>query len=601
MRRVDTYVSSKTSFSTKLTQSDFCQSLSGSVIMVFTPPEWGSQMRPIPDSVPIHEFLFKRENRDLYNWKEDTPTLTCAQSGKSYTFKTIQERVDALSRSLSHELGWSPNAGSPWDKVIGIFSFNTIDFLITSWAIHQIGGVCLLIHPTSSAAEIKRHIALTKTRILFTGRSLLSTATEVLSDSQDPTIFLLDSPDELAGKTTLPDQGQKTVEQLIQQGSSLPQIDALQWTPGQAKQQTAYLCPTSGTSGLQKLAMVTHYNIIANVIQAGTFEALSKKGRTETALGFLPLSHSYGLILAHLTAWRGDSYILHARFDMQAALASIAKYKIERLYLVPPIISALVNNPFLLELYDLSSVRSIITGSGPFGPRLAEALSKVCPTWQVLPGYGLTETAVIISVTHPDYIYLGSDGNLVPGAEARLINTAGEEVTAYNEPGELLLRSPSNISGYFGAEAATKDLLDEAGWLKTGDIAVFRLKDDDKQHTPYLDIVDRKKDIMKVKGLQVAPVEIEAHLAAHPAVADVAVVGIRDEDAGERPYAFIIRSPKEFMQLDEDALRGKLNKHVEATLSEPHWLRKNIRFVEEFPRSSNGKPLKYKLREGLAT
>ncbi|KAL4880710.1 hypothetical protein BJY04DRAFT_207902 [Aspergillus karnatakaensis] len=569
--------------------------------MIFTPPEWGREMMPIPESLPIYEFLLKRDSRQIYNITEGRATLTCAQSDKSYTLETIQERVDALSRSLGHELGWSPNEGSSWDKVIGIFSFNTIDFLIASWAIHRVGGICLLMHPTSSAAEIKRHIALTKCRVLFTCRSLLSTATEVLADNQTtgPKVYLLDLPDELAGKTTLPDQGQKTVEQLVQQGSSLPQIDPLQWTPGQGKDQVAYLCPTSGTSGLQKLAMITHYNIIANVIQSGTFESFSKKGLTETALGFLPLSHSYGLILAHLTAWRGDTYILHARFDMQAALASITKYKIERLYLVPPIISALVNNPFLLELYDLSSVRSVITGSGPFGARLAEALSKVCPTWQVLPGYGLTETAVIISITHPDHISLGADGNLLPGVSARLIDSSGLEVESYNTPGELYLRSPSNMKGYLGAEAATQEIFDADGWLRTGDIAVFRVKSSDKVHTPYLDIVDRKKDIMKVKGLQVAPVEIEACLAGHPGVADVAVVGVPDEDAGERPFAFVIRAAGEMAGVGEEELRGELNRLVEAALSEVHWLRRNIRFVEEFPRSSNGKPLKFKLKESL--
>ncbi|KAL3430054.1 hypothetical protein BDV09DRAFT_189603 [Aspergillus tetrazonus] len=569
--------------------------------MIFTPPVWGPEMMAIPASRPIHEFLVQRDSRHLYDWSEEKPALVCAVSGQSYTIKTIADRVDALARSLGRELGWSPNTGSPWSKVVGIFSFNTLDFLVASWAIHRIGGICLLMHPTSSAAEIKRHIELTECRVLFTCRSLLPTANEVLVESkvQDPRVYLLDLPEELGKKPSLPDQGQQTVEQLISAGATLPLIDALEWAEGQGKEQVAYLCPTSGTSGLQKLAMITHYNIIANIIQATTFEAGPKKGRTEVALGFLPLSHSYGLILAHLTAWRGDTYILHARFDMQAALASIEKYRIERLYLVPPIISALVNNPFLLDLCDTSSVTSVVTGSGPFGPRLAEALSRVRPSWQVLPGYGLTETAVIISITDPNITYPGADGCLVPGVEARLINSDGNEVEAYNEPGELLLKSPSIMKGYLGQETATREVFDEQGWLRTGDIAVFRLTGQDGKVTPHLDIVDRKKDIMKVKGLQVAPVEIESHLAAHPAVAEVAVVGVRDEDAGERPYAFIVRSPRAMADLDEEALKADLNRHVEATLSEPHWLRKNIRFVEEFPKSSNGKPLKYKLKGSL--
>ncbi|KAL6232847.1 hypothetical protein BDW75DRAFT_242605 [Aspergillus navahoensis] len=410
--------------------------------------------------------------------------------------KTIAERVDALARSLGRELAWSPNTGSPWDKVIGIFSFNTLDFLIASWAVHRVGGICLLVHPTSSAAETKRHIELTKCRVLFTCRSLLSTANEVLSDSEihDPRLYLLDLPEELGKTPPLPDQGQKTVAQLIREEEALPPLEALEWADGQGRDQWR----------IYKLAMmITHYNIIANIMQSTTFEAGPKKGRTEVALGFLPLSHSYGLILAHLTAWRGATYVLHARFDMQAALASIEKYRIERLYLVPPIISALVNNPFL-ELCDTSSVTSVVTGSGPFGPRLAAALSRVRPSWQVLPGYGLTETAVIISTTHPNDTYLGADGCLVPGVEARLINSDGNEVEAYNEPGELLLKWPSIMKGYLGQEAATQEVFDEQGWLRTGDIAVFRLNNNDGKETAHLDIVDRKKDIMKVKGLQVA-------------------------------------------------------------------------------------------------
>lgn len=157
------------------------------------------------------------------------------------------------------------------------------------------------------------------------------------------------------------------------------------------------------------------------------------------------------------------------------------------------------------------------------------------------------------------------------------------------------------MKGYLGQPEATKEIFDDEGWLRTGDIAVFRLQTRDGKDTPYLDIVDRKKDIMKVKGLQVAPVEIESHLAAHPAVAEVAVVGVRDEDAGERPFAFIVRSPKEMVDVDEETIKAELNRLVEGALSEPHWLRRNIRFVDEFPKSSNGKTLKFKLRETLSS
>ncbi|KAL4985686.1 hypothetical protein BDW68DRAFT_189429 [Aspergillus falconensis] len=483
------------------------------------PRRWPSRL-----SSPIHEFLIKRDNRRLYHWSTETPALVCAVSGQSYTITAIAER-----------LGLSPNTGSPWDKVIGVFISNTLNFLVASWAVHRIGGICLLMHPTGSATKIKRHIELAPCRVLFTGLSSLPTANEVLLESevQDPRVYLLAVPEELGKTPSLPDQGQKTAEQLVKEEESFPPVDVPEWGEGQGKEHVAYQCPTSGTSGLQKLAMITHYNIIANIIKSTTFEA-----------GPTPDTPSYGLILAHLTAWRGDTYVLHARFDMRAALTSIEKYKVERLYLVPPIISVLVNHPFLLDLATRH-----------------------------------TESAVIFSFTDPDDNSPGADGCLVASVEARIINSDGSEVEAYNEPGELLLKSPSIMKGYLGQEAATQEVFDGQGWLRTGDIA----------KTTHLDIVDRKKDIVQVKGLQVAPVEVESHLAARPAVAGFAVVGVRDEDAGEWPYAFIVRSPRAMADMDKEALKADLNCHE-------HY----IRFVDEFPKSGIGKPLKYKLKESLA-
>ncbi|KAL5044870.1 hypothetical protein BDW71DRAFT_198752 [Aspergillus fruticulosus] len=449
-------------------------------------------------SSPIHEFLIKRDNRRLYHWSTETPELVCAVSGQSYTITAIAER-----------LGLSPNTGSPWDKVIGVFISNTLNFLVASWAVHRIGGICLLMHPAGSATKIKRHIELAPCRVLFTGLSSLPTANEVLLESevQDPRVYLLAVPEELGKTPSLPDQGQKTAEQLVKEEESFPPVDHV-----------AYQCPTSGTSGLQKLAMITHYNIIANINKSTTFEA-----------GPTPDTPSYGLILAHLTAWRGDTYVLHARFDMRAALTSIEKYKVERLYLVPPIISVLVNHPFLLDLATRH-----------------------------------TESAVIFPFTDPDDNSPGADGCLVASVEARIINSDGSEVEAYNEPGELLLKSPSIMKGYLGQEAATQEVFDGQGWLRT--------------KTTHLDIVDRKKDIVQVKGLQVAPVEVESHLAA-----------LRDEDAGEWPYAFIVRSPRAMADMDKEALKADLNCHE-------HY----IRFVDEFRKSGIGKPLKYKLKESLA-
>ncbi|KAL8870181.1 MAG: hypothetical protein Q9198_007694 [Flavoplaca austrocitrina] len=177
--------------------------------------------------------------------------------------------------------------------------------------------------------------------------------------------------------------------------------------------------------------------------------------------------------------------------------------------------------------------------------------------------------------------------------QGKLASEDGTTVDSYGSSGELLLRSPSIMAGYLGDEAANRSTFDEEGWLRTGDVATFK-KDD--TGTEHLFIVDRKKDIMKVKGLQVAPAEIEQQLFIHPAIDEAAVISVADEDAGERPFAFIVRSHKNMVELDEKALKADINKHIEKTMSEPHWLRGNISFEAEIPKSHNGKALKFKLK-----
>jgi acyl-CoA synthetase (AMP-forming)/AMP-acid ligase II len=234
-------------------------------------------------------------------------------------------------------------------------------------------------------------------------------------------------------------------------------------------------------------------------------------------LGILPLSHAYGLVAFSTLLYRRDTVILHARFDMPAALRSIQQYRIQRLYVVPAIVAALVNNPILFKLADLSSVQSLIVGSAPLSKELVGALKRVRPEWDLLAGYGtfdsilsqqdnmerlligiagLTEAAVFVSCTSKHSIFPGSVGSLLPHVEARLVGEDGAEIQDYDVAGELFLRSPSIMKGYLVDDATDSGAFDADGWLITGDVASFRKGPDGEEH---LFIVDRKKDIMKVK------------------------------------------------------------------------------------------------------
>ncbi|KAJ5374362.1 AMP dependent ligase/synthetase [Penicillium concentricum] len=538
--------------------------------MVFTSAPWCRDLVVSPSETQlVGDFMLEGVGEKF----EGKPILVCAQTGRSYTVQDLEYRVTMLARSLAQVLGWNPNEGSPENKVVGILAFNAMDFVPLSWAIHRIGGTCLLLHPTSSAIEIQTLMRKANCHALFTCRKLQPVCEAVFTAlNQDlARLFLL----ELAGDDATP-AALKTVSQLIADGEHLPALEPVALQAEGTQDRLAYLCPTSGTSGYQKLAQITHASVVVNTLQAITLDTYATGPKQEVVLGILPLTHAFGLLMLHVMICRRDTTILHATFDMQAALRTIQQYRIERLYLVPAILAALVNNPILFKMADLSSVQSVVCGSAPLSADMVRALKQIRPDWNLLPGYGLTEAAVFVSCTSQHSIFPGSVGSLLPQVQVRLLDADGAEIQDYDMAGDLYLRSPSD------------------GWLVTGDVACMRRNTDGEEH---LFIVDRKKDIMKVKGIQVAPVEIEAQLLNHPAVDEAAVFGVQHDEAGERPFAFVVRSRQVNTEMDEQTLREALAAHIQDTLSEPFWLRENIRFLEAIPKSHSGKALKFKLKE----
>jgi acyl-CoA synthetase (AMP-forming)/AMP-acid ligase II len=222
----------------------------------------------------------------------------------------------------------------------------------------------------------------------------------------------------------------------------------------------------------------------------------------------------------------------------------------------------------------------------------------------------LTETSIVVTFTSPHDIFLGSSGSLLPQIEMRLVDSEGKDVEGYDQRGEVLLKGPNNISGYLDDDNAYT-LIDSDGWLHTGDVGLVRVHSE--AQTEHLFIVDRMKDMIKVnvssislfflptadliQGIQVAPVDIEARLLTHPGVEDAAVIGIPDETAGERPQAYVVRSPKGKAFDSEKDLRLSINKEIEAALNSTHWLGNRIVFIDEIPRNLSGKVLKEVLKE----
>ncbi|KAL8851168.1 MAG: hypothetical protein Q9221_003888 [Calogaya cf. arnoldii] len=572
--------------------------------MVFTSPQWVPKL-PFdpPDSVPISDFILNEQygRRPL---NDSRPPFTCGLTGLEYSAHEVKDRVNKLARALSKELGWMPNQGTEWDKVAGIFSVNTIDTLTLSWAIHRLSGVSSPANAVYSSSELEYQLRSSGSTALFTCLPLLPTALEAASKCNIPRskVFLLPVPKEVSGSQD-PPKDIKNVDQLIQEGAGLPDLEHLRWGKGQGARQTAFLCYSSGTSGLPKGVKISHRNVIGNTLQISTFESPSRERRkqglgqyagTDVALGLLPQSHIYSLVvICHTAIYRGDQVINLPKFELHSYLNAIQRFKINTLYLVPPIIIAMAKNKSICDKYNMQSVRGLFTGAAPLGEETAEDLQKQYPTWEIRQGYGLTETATVVCATAPDDIWLGSSGSFLPKVEARIMSVDGVEITGYDQPGELVIKSPSVVLGYLNNDEADRETFQD-GWMRTGDVAVIKKSPKGNEHCF---IVDRIKELIKVKGLQVAPAELEAHLLTHPAVADCAVISVPDEAAGELPKAFIVKSTSVGLEENDRMLVRRVQKHVEKHKAKHKWLKGGIAFVPEIPKSPSGKILRRMLKE----
>jgi len=571
--------------------------------MPFYPPSWVPAL-PFdpPDSISIEKFILD-DNYGRYPLGYSEPPFTCGLSGKEYSALEVKERVDFLAKGLSKELGFKPNEGTEWDKVIGVFSVNTIDTLPLAWATHRLGGIQTPANAAYSAAELVHQLKDSGAKCMFTCLTLLETAKEACTAVGIPEsrIYILPLPE--VATPGLSGRGFKTVDDFVREGSREPALDQLDWKQGEGARRTAFLCYSSGTSGLPKGVMISHRNVIANTMQIAVHDKAWRETQiepgnheyTETALGLLPFSHIYALVATcHISAYRGDRVIVLPKFEMKTCLGAIQTYKIQMLYLVPPIIIMFTKSKPTLDQYDMSSVKNIFTGAAPLGEETAQDLQKLFPKWAIRQGYGLTETSTVVCSSAANDIWFGSSGSLLAGIEARLVTIEGNEITGYDQPGELWVKGPAVVLGYLNNDKATRDTFVD-GYMRTGDEAM--IKKHPKSGHEHVFITDRIKELIKVKGLQVAPAELEAHLLTHEAVNDCVVIGVPDERDGEVPKAFVVRSPKVGLEDADAFLKRDIKRHVENHKARHKWLKGGVEFIDVVPKSPSGKILRRLLRD----
>ena len=340
----------------------------------------------------------------------------------------------------------------------------------------------------------------------------------------------------------------------------------------------AVLPYSSGTTGLPKGVMLSHHNLVSNLIQ---MQAALSIGDRDTLIGCLPFFHIYGMtVIMNQGLRNGATIVTMPRFDLEQFLGLLEEHGVTRTYVVPPIAVALAKHP-AVDAHDLSSVRTIMSGAAPLGAELAEKVAERLDC-DVIQGYGMTETSPVTHVIRPENNKPGSIGPAIPSTECRLVDPETGEDVGEGERGELWVRGPQVMQGYLNNAEATAATIDAEGWLHTGDIAVI---DSDG----FFEIVDRLKELIKYKGFQVAPAELEALIQNHPDVADVAVSGVPDEECGELPKAYIVPAGEE---LDSDELMEWVAGQVS-----PQKKVRIVEVVEEIPKSPSGKILRRVLKD----
>jgi acyl-CoA synthetase (AMP-forming)/AMP-acid ligase II len=446
--------------------------------------------------------------------------------------------------------------------VFAIMMPNLPEFAVAYHGALFAGGVVTTLSPLATTQEAAFQLADTGARFLLTVAPFLDAALAAAEKAGVEQVYVLGPA---AG-------GAEPFDALLQQGDTPP---AVRVNPSDL----ATLLYSSGTTGFPKGVMLTHRAMVAALVALDGLARFTDRDRAICPIPFFHIAGQSAGLNKSLRA--GVTVVTMPRFDVETFLTLIEQHRATAVFAAPPIVLALAKHP-LVDRYDLSSLEKVVSGSAPLSAQLQTACAERLGRF-VGQAYGLTETGLIITASPHDGrpARPGSAGMLVPNTEARVVDPATGADAPPGEVGELWVRGPQLMNGYLGNPEATAAVLDAEGWLRTGDLVRF-------DANGWLFVVDRLKELIKYKGHQVAPAELEALLGAHPAVADCAVVGRPDEQAGEIPVAYVV--PR------RDVTGNELIAYVADQVAPQHRVRA-VEFVEQIPRSPAGKILRRVLVE----
>ncbi|TVU13508.1 hypothetical protein EJB05_40568, partial [Eragrostis curvula] len=516
----------------------------------------------VPDDVTVPEFVLAGAEAHA----DKVALVEAAPGGRSYTYGEVVRDVARFARALR-------SVGIRKGHVVVVALPNLAVYPVVSLGVMAAGAVFSGVNPRAAAAEIRKQVEDSEARLVVANEVAFH---KVKDAGGVPVIFI--------GGGEVP-AGAISWDELLaaadRTGAPVVAVEPVQ------QSDLCALPYSSGTTGVSKGVMLSHRNLVSNLCSSMFAVGKETEGEVVT-LGLMPFFHIYGITgICCSTLRHKGTVVVMDRFDLRAFLAALVRHRVVFAPIVPPVMLAMVKSPLVAE-FDLSdlALRSVMTAAAPLAPDLLAAFQEKFPGVQVEEAYGLTEHSCI-TLTHAAdparAAKRNSVGFIVPNLEVKFVDPDTGRSLPKNTPGELCVRSQAVMQGYYKKKEETERTIDANGWLHTGDVGYI---DDDGD----VFIVDRIKELIKYKGFQVAPAELEAILLSHPSVEDAAVFGLPDEEAGEIPVSCVVR------RRGADETEADVMAYVAERVASYKKLRL-LRFVDAIPKSVSGKIMRRQLRD----
>ncbi|XP_076949823.1 4-coumarate--CoA ligase-like 6 [Bidens hawaiensis] len=494
-----------------------------------------------------------------------------SSTGYTLSYSELQPLVKSMACGLHHQMGIKKG------DVVLLLLPNSVYFHIVFLGVLYLGAVVTTMNPLSSVLEIKKQTTQCNVSLAFTSSSRL----KELSALGITSVGVPENPNYNPNIVDF-----SCFHQLISSNHrAMP-------PPKISQDDTAAILFSSGTTGASKGVVLTHKNLISAVELFVRFEASQYGNNNEenTYLAIIPMFHIYGLTLFTLGILSlGSSIVVMNKFDHNEMVRAIDKYRVTHFPAVPPLLKALIKVGKSVYCGRLKSLKQVSSGAAPLSTKCIEEFAQTFPHVDFIQGYGLSESTAVGTrgFNTKEIRNYTSVGLLAPNMQAKVVDNVTGLCSPPGKTGELWLRGPGIMKEYLNNVEASCSTIDKHGWLHTGDIVYF-------DHQGYLYIVDRLKDVIKYKGFQIAPADLEDVLVSHPDIDDAVVIGRLDEEAGEIPMAFVVKKPK--AKISQYDVINFVAKQVA-----PYKRVQKVEFINEIPKSAAGKILRRELKHTFSS